>query len=358
MRAGVRSLKAAGLQPKVIDIYRHSKRSDGDFRSLVLPLEVPNIDRGGIRIFHVNGNEVVEVLTALRDMGSDFDAGYNIIVPAWELPNYPAEWAEQLTKFDECWAISNFVKQSLETASLTCYYIGQSVDADFQMLWPRRYFGIRESAFAVLTFFDTLSYMSRKNPQGAARLCKAIHKLRPFDDIQFVFKARTGDDHAIGVAAEVVSDLPRGTLWLDKNLSSREARSLVNSCDCLVSLHRSEGFGRGLAEAMDLGRLALGTAWSGNTDFMQPENSLMVDYHLRSVEDGEYPHWQGQVWAEPDIDHATAMLLDAIDNPSRCRSIIARARRDVSLIASNRAVGVRALERLLVVSESYGITLE
>ena len=71
-----------------------------------------------------------------------------------------------------------------------------------------------------------------------------------------------------------------------------------------MSLHRAEGFGRGLGEAMALGRLALGTGWSGNVDFMTEKNSLLVRHRMVKLKRDEYPHWQGQSWAEPDLDHA------------------------------------------------------
>ena len=129
-------------------------------------------------------------------------------------------------------------------------------------------------------------------------------------------------------------------------MSAFETRSLINACDCFVSLHRSEGFGRGTGEAMFLGRLALATGWSGNLDYMAAENSLLVKHEPVPVGNGEYPFGERQVWAEPDVDHATALLEAALDDRARAAAIAARGRRDIRLRHSFRAVGVRILDRV------------
>jgi hypothetical protein len=134
--------------------------------------------------------------------------------------------------------------------------------------------------------------------------------------------------------------------FLSKPLSALETKSLINACDCFVSLHRAEGFGRGTGEAMSLGRLAMATAWSGNLDYMTKENSLLVDYELVPVAAGEYPFGEGQHWADADPEHAAALLEAMIDNPEQARAIAAHGRRDIRLGHSYRAVGLRVLDRV------------
>ena len=89
---------------------------------------------------------------------------------------------------------------------------------------------------------------------------------------------------------------------------------------------------------MFLGRLALATGWSGNLDYMTEENSLLVRYRLVPVGADEYPYGDGQVWAEPDIDHALELLEGVIADPERARAIAARGRRDIRLGHGYRAV--------------------
>lgn len=97
---------------------------------------------------------------------------------------------------------------------------------------------------------------------------------------------------------------------------------------------------------MFLGRLTLGTAWSGNLDYMTEENSLLARYRLVPVAADEYPHWEGQVWAEPDLGHAIELLERVISEPERARAIAARGRQDIRLGHGHRAVGSRILARI------------
>ena len=104
LRSHIAACQTVHLPYKVLDIYRYASRNDRDHRRLVEPVETET-PTGGIRIFHVNGDEVEPVLRAFEARGGTFGEGYNIIVPAWELPTYPAAWAQQLHRFDDVWAI-------------------------------------------------------------------------------------------------------------------------------------------------------------------------------------------------------------------------------------------------------------
>ena len=136
-------------------------------------------------------------------------------------------------------------------------------------------------------------------------------------------------------------------IFISRPLTSLENFSLIAACDCFVSLHRSEGFGRGPGEAMFLGRMAMATAWSGNMDYMDADSALLVNYELTPVPDGAYPHGNGQVWAEVDIDHSVHLALKAMDDPSFARSVERAGRRAVFARAGNRAVGLRMAERIV-----------
>ena len=223
--------------------------------------------------------------------------------------------------------------------------IGQAVEMPVGHFLPRKYFGIRESSFALLHFFDLSSYASRKNPDAVLAMFDTIRKTRPYDDIQLVLKVKKADEDAGPWLDTLRARVPEAH-FVSRPLSALETRSLINACDCFISLHRSEGFGRGMGEAMSLGRLAMGTGWSGNVDFMTPENSLLVDYDPVSVGADEYPYGEGQHWAEARVDHAAALLNEMLDDPERRRDMAARGRRDIRLGYSYRAVGVRVMNRV------------
>ena len=112
MRSHIAACQTVHLPHSVIDIFRYAAREDPDHRQLVERVEAET-PAAGIRVFHVNADEVEPVIDAFERRGGDFSDGYNIIVPAWELPRYPAPWAEKLRKFNEVWALSRFIADGL-----------------------------------------------------------------------------------------------------------------------------------------------------------------------------------------------------------------------------------------------------
>ncbi len=350
MRSHVHACGAVHLHHRIFDIFRYAQRSDVAHSRLLEALEIA-VPVGGIRIFHVNGDEVDTVIAAFEARGGVFADGYNIIVPAWELPAYPKVWALNLRKFDEVWALSEFIADSLATAGVPSHLVGQAIEFPPGPCLPRRHFGIRESAFVLLHFFDLSSYASRKNPEAVLEMFARLRAEMPFRDLQLVLKVKNGERAAEEWAADVAGD-PQIKV-IATPLDTFGVKSLIAACDVFVSLHRSEGFGRGLGEAMGLGRLALGTGWSGNVDFMTAENSLMVGHELVKLQRDAYPHWRGQSWAEADVGHAVALLRPLLDDPAHATAMARRGQADALRTHGSRAVGVRVLRQLnRIVAES------
>ena len=340
LRSHLRAARAVGLVPRVLDIFRAALRDDREMLHLLGDAETSRTGPG-IRIFHVNGDEIPRVLDV---MGDDFSAGRNVIVPAWELPHYPAIWARDLKRFDAVWAVSGCMRDSLAAAGSAAPVVGQAVEPPSGPLLGRRAFGIRESAFVLLHMLDLTSFEQRKNPTGAIALFNRLRAADPYADIQLVLKVKHNDQPVPDWAGRFTDD--RQIRVLSAPLDSLATRSLINAADCLVSLHRAEGFGRSMAEAMAMGRLAMGTGWSGNLDFMTPHNSLLVDHHLVPVPDGAYPQSCGQNWAEPDLDHAAALLRPILSDPARGRLRGRRGQCDILRTNSNRAVGLRMRDQI------------
>jgi glycosyltransferase involved in cell wall biosynthesis len=133
---------------------------------------------------------------------------------------------------------------------------------------------------------------------------------------------------------------------LDRTMSRDEIFGLESVVDSYLSLHRSEGFGLGLAESMFLGKPVIGTAYSGNMEFMDETNSLLVDYHLTPVGEGEYPFPDGQQWAEPSEEHAAELMRRLVGDRAFGIDLGARARAHMQQHFSATAVGAGVADRL------------
>jgi glycosyltransferase involved in cell wall biosynthesis len=138
----------------------------------------------------------------------------------------------------------------------------------------------------------------------------------------------------------------------DRYLARPDLLGLLRSCDCYVSLHRTEGFGFTLAEAMALAKPVIATFYSGNTDYMTPWNCFPVPYRMGEirVRRGAYP--EGYAWAAPDVEAAAALMRKAYREPDLAAEVGARARADITRLLSVRACGERMIRRLEAIAGS------
>jgi glycosyltransferase involved in cell wall biosynthesis len=306
---------------------------------------------GSINVFHINGDEVEQ---ALAHLGSRLPLqGYNIIYPAWELAIYPRVLVRQLERFDEVWAPSAFIGEGLSRAGIArVHHMPLSCEVILTSMKGRRYFNIPESAYAFLFFFDFRSYAARKNPEAVVKAFAKLVAKRPDADVCLVVKVNGAQQYPLQVqkVREALAPLDGRFILIEDTVSDNEVKNLVRCCDCFVSLHRAEGFGRGLSEAQFLGKPVIATGYSGNLDFTTPENALLVDFRLVPVLEGEYPHWENQVWADPDIEQAAAYMIRLVDKPEFGRALGRRASSEIRAQLSYRAVGNRYRERLEEIS--------
>jgi glycosyltransferase involved in cell wall biosynthesis len=349
MRSAFAAYRSLDLRCEIFDVYRYAKRVDRDHIALCQGVEAAGLD-APVRVFHINGDEVVSVLSSLEQRGIDFGNGYNVVVPAWELPTYPQEWVEPLQCFDEVWAISRFVQDSLAASGVASQHIGQAVQLPARPFLPRRHFGLRSSSFVFLTLLDLSSYSARKNPEAVLAMFRELQRRHPFTDMQLAVKVKSGSHDAKAWISDTLGEASQGVVFIDRLLDTYETHSLIAACDCFLSLHRSEGFGRGAAEAMWLGRTAIATGWSGNLDYMDDTHPGMIGYEMRDVEDGQYPHHSSQQWAEPDVDHAVYFAGKLLQDPDLFRTCARIGQNAVRKECSHRAVGLRMLDRVEAVA--------
>jgi glycosyltransferase involved in cell wall biosynthesis len=348
VREVYRALRRVSVDSRIYDVYGlHSPTptQEQEFGGVLTPTLAP-----GLRIFHLNGDEVDLAYKTIeaREPGS-FAQGYNIIYPAWELPNYPAAWARELERFDEVWAPSEFIRKSIAPAvKVPVLHMPLASEPRVTRDLTRRYFGIPEDRVVVLFFWDALSYVARKNPTAVIEVFRRVVEERPLARIHLVLKINNvaRDPLAWQELKIAVDCFKERVSFIDRTMSDDEVKNMIRCSDCFISLHRSEGFGRGAAEAMYFGVPVIATGWSGNMDFMTPDTSFPVDYTLVPVREGEYPYASEQHWAEPNLDQAKAFVLDILDNPERGRTVGRAAGVRMRKFFSHRAQGVRYLNRI------------
>ncbi|MBA3968284.1 MAG: glycosyltransferase [Nitrospirales bacterium] len=298
-------------------------------------------------VFHINADEMVN---AQIHLGKEiFTDRYNIGYWAWELSRFPHAWRSALQLVDEVWAPSRFIEQAIADATPSpVIRMPLAVEFPEPKGVTRESFGLPDDRFLFLFFFDFTSYVQRKNPEGAIRAF--LQAFPDLDDarVGIVIKMNGMDLRPLEYQAFMQSidcEDPR-IILMDKVLTDRETKSLVKLCDCFLSLHRAEGFGRGLAEAMYLGKPVIATGYSGNLDFTNAQNSCLVDYRLIPVREHEYPFAKGQKWADPDIEHAVWFMRRMVNETQYAQTIGRHAADFIKTYHSSRAVGEKYRGRL------------
>ena len=273
----------------------------------------------------------------------------------WELSNFPIDWLEAFDYVDEIWVPTNFIQETVSKATnKPVIHIPVAVEFDISRNYHRKEFGLPNKDFLYLFSYDFHSFSSRKNPRG---VLKAF--LEEFDksgeNVGLVIKTIYGEHHSEDFNA--LLELTRGDdriHVINKGLSRDEMYGLIGVCDCYVSLHRSEGFGLGMAEAMYLGKPVIGTGYSGNLDFMNTTNSGLVDFELISVGYGEYPHANGQVWANPSIKNARVLMRKVFSDQNFRERIAGNGKATIMEYHSFQRVGGEIVKRLSEIRRARG----
>jgi glycosyltransferase involved in cell wall biosynthesis len=363
MRAQIRSLRAVGLPVTVVDVYDTVGAFDPDVyeqNKKQIPLEIRTRTLSKkMNLFCINGDEIEPVLRHLGDRLET--SAYNIVFPFWELSNFPDDWAKQLSRFQEVWVASEFVANAVRVkVKIPVKVIPLSVEVKLDSFMNRLDFGIRESAFVFLSFFDFSSYIARKNPLAAVDAFDKCLRRSPRNDLQLVMKSNNSGqrpEEFKSFKQEVFKRFAQSAShihFIDRTLMPNEVRNLIRLSDCVVSLHRSEGYGRVPAEAMYLGKPIVATNYSGNVDYMTPDNSCGVDYKLIPLLKDEYPHWEGQQWADPNVETA-AEYMRALSNDDQYRMKIGQAAKTYArAFLSDKAVGKICFDRIKEIHVQLG----
>ena len=270
---------------------------------------------------------------------------YSIGMWWWEVSSFPPSWRPAFDLLDEIWAGSDFVADILRpAATIPVHKVEHPINPLDPEALDRPALGLPEG-FVFLFVFDYRGVARRKN---AAGLLEAYGRaFSPGDGAQLVIKCINPEaERAAHAELRAAAAARPDVTVLDEYISSQRKNALIAGCDCYVSLHRSEGFGQTLAEAMYFERPVIATGYSGNLEFMTAHNSYLVDYELREIGPGAAPYPPDATWAEPDAEQAAGLMRHVFEHRAEAAERGRRAAADIRRTHSPQAAA-QAMERRL-----------
>lgn len=272
-------------------------------------------------------------------LGRKFFTGrYTIGFWAWEVSAFPDRFASAFPHVDEIWVGSRHVRDAVSPAArCPVHVIPQPVSLEplgANAAPPR---GL-PNGFRFLFAFDYLSVFERKNPLATIQAFATAFPAGAGASLIVKSLNPQHDPAAHKKLCAAVASHPDVHL-IERRLPRVERDVLMREIDCYVSLHRAEGFGYTLAEAMWLGKPVVATNYSGNVDFMTPDNSYLVDHRLVPIGPGIDPYPTAAVWAEPDVTRAAALLRHVFEHPEEAHNRGSRAAADIRRTHGPEAAG-------------------
>ena len=346
-RGDAKAFQAANIPFGIINYEKGNPAKMGNLQFQHLEMQKPIYD---ITLLHINADHTPGVI---QDLGKKFfQEKYVIGYWVWELPEFPERWWNAFDLVDEIWVPSQFIYDALSIISpVPVIIIPHVVEvatsaADLERI-SRNSLSIPEKAFVFLSMFDVNSIEQRKNPYGSITAFKNAFSSED-REVLLIIKVNNSGNASIQEIFDFIGDY-KNILVIDKVFSRGETNALISISDCFVSLHRSEGYGFCPAEAMALGKVAMLTNWSGNTQYMTSGNCIPISYELKQLGRNYGPYEAHQYWAEPDLDQATAEMKRLLKHPEIVKKTGEEAQKTIAENLSASKIGSLMNQRLRVI---------
>lgn len=297
----------------------------------------------------VNADSVESVA---EQLGDEFFAGrYTIGFWAWEVSAFPRHFLPAFGCLDEVWVGSRHVRDAVAPfATVPVIVIPQPISLLPEAAHRDPPSGL-PAGFRFLFAFDYLSVFERKNP--LATIEAFTRAFRPGSGASLIIKSLNGDhDPAAHERLRMAAAAHPDVHLIERRLKRTDRDGLMAAADCYVSLHRAEGFGYTLAESMWLGKPVIATGYSGNLDYMTPQNSYLVDHRLVAIGASRDPYPATGMWAEPDVDHAARLMRHVFENREEANRRGQIAAADIRTSHGPEAAGRVMAERLRLILAS------
>lgn len=289
-----------------------------------------------INLFCMTGIEHVRLVC---EQGLDvLDGRYNIGLWPWELPTWPASCEYAYNLVDEIWGISKYTAESYCNAPVPVYTMSLPVEVENVSPLGRRDFSLPPDKFLFIFSFDFNSTLTRKNPIAVVKAFQAAFPDKYGEKVGLVLKAsHVSLKNKYWRQLKAMMDADKRIMFIGETIRKPELLALYKACDCYVSLHCAEGFGRSLAEALLLRKQLIATGYSGNLDFCSDDRVALVQYRLSMLRKYDYFHAEGQYWATPDVNHAAGLMREVYRRPMPLETVYD---------FSPKTVGLRYVARL------------
>ncbi len=319
-RASIRSLSAAGVPIALNLVPSFLRERDTSYTGYVADNPHP------FNLVHLNCDNMAAFRAARGP--AYFRDRYTIGYWFWELSRFRPEWLSTFRYVDEVWVASEFGRQALlPHAPVPVVRMPLPVTLGDIAPFSRRSIDIDDRTTMFLFAFDVSSQFERKNPIGVIRAFREAGFAH--DDAALVLKF-TNPEYDPGAVRRLRTESEGlRVVLLDGYMDRAELTGLIAACDCYVSLHRAEGFGLTMAEAMRLGKPVIATAYSGNLDFMTEENSYLLPAEIVPIARDHGPYPAGFEWADPDPVQAAHLMRRVVEDTAAAARVGRRAAEDM-----------------------------
>ncbi len=345
VRRSIDCLQSAAVPVKLFHFRDH--RSQNVYRGdMSLPMDHSVNSTFSMNLVHLNAIDVGQLDRTF--LGQMFTNRINIGYWVWELDQFPRQFADQFRFFEEIWTPSRFCQNSIGAHSpVPVVCMPHPVPDKYLDFKPAKR---KNGPFTFFCSFDFDSGYERKNPEGVVQAFRSAFP-KGTESVRLVIKCSRGEKFP-----ELMERLKKkvGTekriQIVDSVLDSSQYLNLQAEADCCVSLHRAEGFGLNLLEAMALRKPVIGTNYSGSADFLSNQTGLPVQFKMTTMKDEFFPYPKGSRWADPDVEDAAEQMRFVFENPEKAEMLGKNAFNYVKENHSIEAISKQYFNRLRIVS--------
>jgi len=292
-----RSMMCTHINVRCVNIFDHDRSTDMEFLDLCGHY-IPNIR-----------NFIVAPLTSIdsicESIGKKPFPLINILYPFWELSKIPKDKRAFIESFDFIYAPSSFIAETFST------FLNKEIQVlPLPVVMPVAYQENHrnDGILKIFGLMDLDSWEARKNPRAILEAFLLAFPFGSNDKVELLLKIRGGDKSELRHLLADSSKKDSRIKIIDSVVNKEQVNSLLSECNVYISLHRSEGFGFGPAEAMALGKIVIATDYGGTKDFVDSKTGFPIQFNLIPVGPQDYHYPENQVWAEPDIEDAAHVL--------------------------------------------------